>query len=311
MLASVLSPHCVLAVASLLAVVSPALAEGPSAAQATDSRRVHALKFSWGRDASITAGAGLLWISSEALFKDDLAPAACRWCDRAPDGTNTLNGLDRWGRRNLVGGTEAARKRAHDWSNILGFAVLPGSVFGAQYLLGHTSGAPTRYFAEDATIILQSAMLAAVLNQGVKFAMGRERPFVHVLPEDQKALTEHPTDNNLSFYSGHTNLAFSLVVAAGTVSELRGYRHSTWIWAVGLPLAASVGALRMGADKHYLSDVLTGALLGSAFGVAVPLLLHGRADEVAEQSPAGAQALSMLQMRVSAGPGGFALTGTL
>jgi membrane-associated phospholipid phosphatase len=308
MLASVLSPHCVLAVASLLAV-TPALAEGPSDAQASDSPRVHELRFGWGRDAAITVGSGLLWVSSEAFFKDDLAPATCRWCDRAPDGTDTLNGLDSWGRRTLVGGTEASRKRAHDWSNILGFAVLPGGVLGTQYLLGSASGASTRHFAEDTTIILQSAMLAAVLNQGVKFVVGRERPFVHVLPEEQKGLTEHPTDNNLSFYSGHTSLAFSLVVAAGTVSELRGYRHTTWLWAVGLPLAASVGLLRMGADKHYLTDVLTGAVLGSAFGVAVPLLLHGREDAVAE-SRAGARALSAPQMRVSAGPGGFALTGT-
>jgi membrane-associated phospholipid phosphatase len=39
------------------------------------------------------------------------------------------------------------------------------------------------------------------------------------------------------------------------------------------------GYLRIAADKHYLSDVLTGALLGSAMGVAIPLLLHPRRTE--------------------------------
>jgi membrane-associated phospholipid phosphatase len=142
-------------------------------------------------------------------------------------------------------------------------------------------------------------VLASVLNQTVKFGVGRERPFVHVLPEDQKPLTPKPTDNNLSFYSGHTNLAFALVVSAGTVAELRGYNHRGWIWAVGLPVATSVGLLRMAADKHYLTDVGIGALVGSAFGVAVPLLLHGR---VAETPGA-------FSLNVTGGPGGAVLSG--
>jgi membrane-associated phospholipid phosphatase len=130
----------------------------------------------------------------------------------------------------------------------------------------------------------------------------RERPFVHVLPAEEKATTEHPNDNNVSFYSGHTSLAFSLVTAAGTVSELRGYKHRWLIWAVGLPAAASVGLLRMGADKHYLTDVLVGAAAGSLFGVGVPLLLHGRQ----EQTQAKATDLSM---NVSGGLGSVMLSG--
>jgi membrane-associated phospholipid phosphatase len=227
-----------------------------------------------------------MWISSESFLKDDLAPARCRWCDRAPDGTETLNRLDRWG-RGLAGATEQSRGRANTWSNILGFGVVPVGMLGLQYAVSHGSGAPDRFFAQDATIIVQSAVLASLANQTVKFIVGRERPFVHQLPEDQKGLTEHPTDNNLSFYSGHTNLMFALVVSAGTVASLRGYENQGWIWAVGLPLATSVGLLRMGADKHYLTDVATGALLGSAFGLAVPLLLHGRTDNTVAASRAG------------------------
>jgi hypothetical protein len=259
----------------LLAVapLSPAMAQ-----DGTDQPRLNELRFDWARDGAITSVAGVLWISSEALFKEDLAPAKCRWCDRAPDGTDTLNRLDRWG-RGLAGETEASRKRAHTWSNIVGFGVLPAGVLGLQYAVGHGSGAPDRFFAQDAAIIVQSAVLASLANQTVKFIAGRERPFVHQLPEDQKDRTEQPSDNNLSFYSGHTNLAFSLVVSAGTVAALRGYDHQAWIWAVGLPVATSVGLLRMGADKHYLTDVATGAALGTAFGILVPLLLHGRAGD--------------------------------
>ena len=53
--------------------------------------------------------------------------------------------------------------------------------------------------------------------------------------------TEAPEDNNLSFYSGHTNFSFALVVSSGTVATLRGYKGAGLIWAVGLPLAALAG----------------------------------------------------------------------
>ncbi len=283
MLPPVRLPYQAVAFAFLL-TLAPAL---PAVAQdGAGEPQLHELRFDWTRDGIVTGAAGVLWISSETFLKDSLAPARCRWCDRAPDGTDRLNRLDRWG-RGLAGETEAARTRAHQWSNVVGFAALPAGVLGLQYAMGRNSGAPSRFFAEDATIIVQSAVLASVANQTVKFIAGRERPFVHVLPEDQKGLTAKPNDNNLSFYSGHTNLAFSLVVSAGTVAAMRGYKHQAWLWAVGLPVATSVGLLRMGADKHYLTDVATGALLGSAVGFAVPMLLHSRKSDAAPRHQDG------------------------
>jgi membrane-associated phospholipid phosphatase len=293
MLASVPSPHIVLALASLLAV-TPVHAEALRA-QGEGARQVHALKFDWTRDGIITGSAAVLWIGSEAFLKKELAPNPCRWCDRDAEGRDTLNRLDRWG-RGLAGSTQAARDRADSWSNILDFGVLPAGVLGAQALLVNANGADSRIYFQDAGIILETTMLAAVFNQTVKFIVGRERPFVHQLPEDQKGLVEHASDNNLSFYSGHTNLMFAMVVSAGTVASLRGYDHQGWIWAVGLPLATSVGLLRMGADKHYLTDVATGAVLGSAFGLAVPLLLHGRTDTTQAAQRTGGGSVRMMPM---------------
>ncbi len=304
MLADMPTALCFLALASLVAS-SPVPSEAmPTAArQGSDAPTVHALDFNWTRDGILTGAAGLLWIGSEAVFKKDLAPKTCRWCDRSADGMDTLNAVDRWG-RGIGADTAAGRKQWDTWSNIGGFGVLPVGVLGAQYLLASGSGAPLRYYAQDATIIIESVVVSSLVNQLVKFSVGRERPFVHVLSEDQKGLTEHPTDNNLSFYSGHTNMAFALVTAAGTVSELRGYKHRWLIWAVGLPAAASIGLLRMGADKHYLTDVLVGAAAGTLFGVGMPLLLHGRQDESASQSRA-----ARMSMNLSGGLGGVVLSG--
>lgn len=298
MLPSVLSAPCALALASLLAA-SPVPSEALPAASPASG--FHDLRFNWTRDGALTGVGAIIWIGSEAFLKKDLAPATCGWCDRNADGTDSLNGLDKWG-RGIAGSTEAQRKRADTWSNVVDFGLLPVGVLGAQYALSHRSGAPRSVFFQDAGIIIQTAVLSSVLNQTVKFLADRERPFVHVLPEDQKPFTEHPTDNNVSFYSGHTNLAFALVVSAGTVAELRGYKHRGWIWGVGLPLATTVPLLRMAADKHYLTDVATGALLGSAFGVAVPLLLHGR-------EPQAAPAPGAVSLNVSGGPGSVVVSG--
>jgi membrane-associated phospholipid phosphatase len=122
----------------------------------------------------------------------------------------------------------------------------------------------------DAALILESMVLAVDLNQLVKIGAGRERPFVHALPEAEKGMTEHPEDNNLSFYSGHTTFAFSLAVSAGTIASMRRYKLAPAVWAVGLTAATATGWLRIAADRHYFTDVLIGALAGGAVGFAVP-----------------------------------------
>ncbi|WP_093517747.1 phosphatase PAP2 family protein [Stigmatella erecta] len=287
--------------AQLLLVAVPLLSSVPLSPDARPSSGqapgFHALRFDWKQDGALLGAAAVLLVGSEVLFKEDLAPATCRWCDRAADGTDSLNRLDRWG-RGLTGTTGAQRQRAGDWSNLVG-GLLPLGTLGAHYAFSRQAGASGAVFLQDTGIIVESVLLSAVLNQATKFIAGRERPFVHLLPEAQKPFTEHPSDNNLSFYSGHTSMVFSLVVSAGTVAHLRGYPHQPWVWAVGLPLATSVGLLRMGAGKHYLTDVAVGAALGTASGLAVPLLLHGRTSPASEG----------LSLQVTAGPRGAAVAG--
>ncbi len=68
-----------------------------------------------------------------------------------------------------------------------------------------------------------------------------------------------------------------MAVAAAEVATLRGRRAAPWFWIVGLGLATRVGWARMAANAHWLTDVLAGAAVGSAAGVAVPLWVHHRA----------------------------------
>lgn len=235
----------------------------------------HALKVSLPIDGAVAGAGTTLWVLSETVFKQALAPEPCRWCDRTETGEDTLNPIDRAAR--AARWSLQAQHTAATLSDINAFGVLPVSIIALDLLLAHDAG-KIALGAEDLVIIAEAVALAAVLNQSVKFLVGRERPFVHALPPQERLLTERPSDNNLSFYSGHSSFVFSMAVAAGTVAERRGYKKAWLIWAVGLPLAATTAYLRMGADKHYLIDVLVGGAVGSAFGLGVPLLFHPRID---------------------------------
>ncbi len=250
-------------VISALAVVATLVVE--NAARADGEVEVDARV-----DVPIAAVGGVAWIGSE-IFKSDIVPARCRWCDRDGAGRDTLNGLDSGVRDAFRWNNTGA---ANTTSSITGFALAPLFALGGVALaagLDHK----LKESLPDALLVIESTMLAADLNQLVKFIAVRERPFVHVLAPSDKNGTSAPADNNLSFFSGHTTLVFSLAVSAGTVTSMRHRKIAPIVWATGLTIAAATGYLRIAADKHYFTDVLMGAAIGSLFGFVVPFFFHG------------------------------------
>ncbi len=244
-------------------------------------------------DVPVTVGLGLGWGALEAS-KEELAPRACRWCEEDAAGRSTVNALDASARRALRWDEDhvvAARG-----SDLSAFVLAPLSAFGLNALAAQQAGvlenAPL-----DSLIVLESVAASMVLNQTAKFLFGRARPFVHALPPDERGRTQHPADNYASFYSGHSSLAFTLATASGTVASLRGYSWAPLVWGTGLTLATAAGYLRIAADRHYLTDVLVGALVGSAVGVAVPRLFHGRLEP-----EAGEMGQQRAGLRREAGP---------
>lgn len=100
--------------------------------------------------------------------------------------------------------------------------------------------------------LFRAQLLAQGTTQALKFAVRRVRP----------------DDTPFSFPSGHTSTTF----ATATVLQ----RH--FGWKVGVPayaLASYVGASRIQAKRHYLSDVAFGAALGIVAGRTVTI---GRGD---------------------------------
>jgi membrane-associated phospholipid phosphatase len=265
---------------------APPVEEVPVEKAPLEKARAPRLKWNPAVDLPVTGALGLGWLVSEFAVKKAIAPATCRWCvsNNVDDSFRSLFQT----KIDPSGGS-----LADDISNVTWIS----SVFltlGIQTLLAARDG-EMGAIPVDALLVFEAVFVAMALNQMVKFAVGRERPFVSDLREDQKGLTHSPSDNNLAFFSGHATFTMSLAVAAGTITRLRGYRMGWIVWAVGIPLALSTGVLRLAAGKHNFTDVVVGWAVGAGIGFGIPWFFHNVENPLA--------------LRVVPAPGGIALAG--
>ncbi len=132
-----------------------------------------------------------------------------------------------------------------------------------------------RDFAVDAGIVAESILVAGGLTNVVKYAVHRARPLVYnpAAPASMRV----KADSRLSFWSGHTATTAAALVSLAYVHWT--HRPGTWSgWlAVGGAAAfvPAVATLRVAAGRHFPTDVLAGAAVGTAVGVLVPWLHRG------------------------------------
>jgi membrane-associated phospholipid phosphatase len=124
----------------------------------------------------------------------------------------------------------------------------------------------------DAVIYGEALSLSSSLDLIVRSLRVHPRPLVYgsnVPAKDRLA-----GEASGSFYSGHANAAFLSAVYFSYTYSLRhpDSRYQGWLWAGSLGAATMVAGLRVAAGKHYLSDVVVGAAVGSLFGWGLPYL---------------------------------------
>ena len=105
---------------------------------------------------------------------------------------------------------------------------------------------------QNALMITGSLIGSSIVMVGMKWGIGRDRPFV-TYPDLENLVT--PSD--MSFPSGHTSVAFSTATSI-TLAYPKWYVYiPAFLWA------GSVGYSRMHLGVHYPSDVFVGAIIGA------------------------------------------------
>ncbi len=130
------------------------LALAAAVAAASSEPAPRELPYSLAVDGTVAGAAALVWVGSE-IFKKDLAPATCKWCD-PPAFDSSIRDALRWSTPGAAGTA----------SNVLAFGGMEVLTLAASNV---ASGGDWRATGADALIIAEAATLAAVANQATKF----------------------------------------------------------------------------------------------------------------------------------------------
>lgn len=260
--------------------------------------------------------APLLWVSAAGTAAADDEEATLRWNPRFTRFTTTqymlagamAGGLlatdqlleasskPRWRgdilldgqARSLFGAdSESNRVSASELSDMLamGLVLYPFVIDSGMVAAGVHGNYDVAY--QMALISVQAVLVTKLITGLTKDLVGRARPDAGRCQAGDELACGTETE---SFISGHTSGAFAgagLICAHHQNLPLYGDNAAGAV-ACGLSLgtATTVGALRLVAGRHHLSDVLAGAAVGLAAGYLLPNLLNYDFGESNESSDA-------------------------
>ncbi len=127
-------------------------------------------------------------------------------------------------------------------------------------------------FGAFSLMFVEAFALQSALNQIVRSTQLWPRPFMYAKSGEGREKAKSARGEAYgSFYSGHSSSAFTVAIFTGKwFSDVYpNSKYKNLVWATSLSLAAIVAALRVVAGKHYITDVVVGALVGTgvSFGV--------------------------------------------
>jgi membrane-associated phospholipid phosphatase len=190
---------------------------------------------------------------------------------RCPCDPNEVNGFD----RGAIGNKNPTAARLSDLT-VVTVAVAP-LVLDAIDL-----GGLNNVWWEDAVVFAQTLAVQGALMTAAKFIVQRPLPRTYA---GDPSLIDSP-DGYRSFYSGHTSLVFAGLSATAMTIRLR-YGEKTWPWIVTGVVGTSVAIERVADGRHFPTDVIAGAVMGTAVGIVVPWL-HSRGGAGSPQASTGA-----------------------
>jgi len=183
---------------------------------------------------------------------------------RCPCDPNEVNSFD----RRAIGNSSDAADVISTVSAALAIAGPP--------VLDFLDVGSTPAFLEDMTVFAEALAINGALATLAKYIT--QRPLPRVYAQQAPDLINSPSGYR-SFYSGHAANTFAALSVAAMTWGLR-HGHSVWPWVITVLLGTSVALERVLAGYHFPTDVIAGAAMGTAVGVAVPWLHARRQSDV-------------------------------
>jgi hypothetical protein len=222
------------------------------------------------------------------------------------------NSLDEWGVRTLGASSYEAGRTAQDTSDVLASLTIAYPFLVDSLIVSYWYRRSPEVATQISLITLEAVSVAELIQGPTAALTSRERPYGRDcgkgIPSNHEDCAG--SDRYRSFYSGHTTVSF----VAATVTCSHHLRHDLFgdasadgmACGAALASAATVGTMRIVGNKHYVTDVLAGAGIGTLTGLGVPWLLHyGPLARIESSRATGSIELTLLPL-----PGGLAAGGT-
>jgi len=229
-------------VRSILITLGPLTAfatAGFSQSQAAELR----YRASWADVAAVSA-AGVTALIPRLLVLPRGGPS-CAPC--SPAG---LPGIDRW----VVGRNSSFARRGSDLL-LVGVNGLAAGLVAIDRSPAQARG--------NLAVFATSIGWTAASTEWLKVLVRRKRP---VLYTDAAAAAAPHRNNQQSFPSGHASMAFAVATSYLAIAQRERLPHRARNATILFGSAAGIGALRMAGGKHFPTDVIGGAILGSGIG---------------------------------------------
>jgi membrane-associated phospholipid phosphatase len=195
--------------------------------------------------------------------------------------------FDDWVRGGLRGRTASLQSTASSVSDGLYFGGTIGPLVIDNYFVTLSIHQNADVAFQMLVINMQSLGVSGLISLIAEHGAGRARPYTdkcdaqgHIYDASGALMTNHCGTSNdyRSFFSGHT-------AAVSTMAGLTCAHHQHIpLYGGGLAdlapclvmigAATATGILRIVYDEHWATDVLTGAIIGTASGYVLPSLLH-------------------------------------
>ncbi|MFL5478285.1 MAG: phosphatase PAP2 family protein, partial [Gemmatimonadaceae bacterium] len=131
---------------------------------------------------------------------------------------------------------------------------------------------------------VESIVFADMLAGVIKFAAGRQRPFVDIKnPHSFQFGRGFSDDKYRSFPSGHTTTAFAFASTVTRETQFFWPHAGFLVGTIFYGGASLVGISRIYNNMHWASDVVAGAAIGTIMGLHVVKYTHSNPDNAIDK----------------------------